>query len=109
MIKFFAYEDGGMVEKSEWQPHYWISVECPDDKDCEFLRTLHIPQSFMDNVADIDERPRFEREDGWLLTILRIPHHSDNNPLEYTTVPLGVMTKDELIVTVCEEIGRAHV
>lgn len=101
MIKFYAYEDGGMVEKSEWRPHYWISVECPDDSDYEFLHGLNMPQSFLDNVADTDERPRFEREDGWLLTILRIPHHSGEDPLKYTTVPLGVMTKDEIIVTVC--------
>ena len=101
MIKFYAYEGGSIVEKNEWQPHYWISVECPDEEDCAFLQGLNVPPSFMENVGDKDERPRFEREDGWLLTILRIPHHSRQAPLRYRTVPLGVMTKDEIIVTVC--------
>lgn len=101
MIKFYAYEGGSIVEKNEWQPHYWINVECPDEEDYAFLQGLNLPESFMENVADMDERPRFEREAGWLMTILRIPHHSKNSLLKYCTVPLGVMTKDEIIVTVC--------
>lgn len=89
------------MEMTQWQPHYWISVECPTDDDYVFLRNLGMPESFMENVADIDERPRFEREDGWLLTILRIPHHDREDNMKYITVPLGVMTKDDIIVTVC--------
>ena len=101
MIKFYSCENEGFVEMTEWQPHYWISVECPTEDDCGFLRSLDVPESFMENIADIDERPRFEREDGWLLTILRIPHHYTDDTMKYVTVPLGVMTKNDVIITVC--------
>ena len=101
MIKFYACEQDGFVEKDEWHPHYWINVDCPDDHDtCELVR-LGVPQSFITNIADMDERPRFEREDGWLMTIVRIPVHSRRPHHRYTTVPLGIMTKDDMIITVC--------
>lgn len=101
MMKFYSCDNEGFVEMAEWQPHYWISVEQPTGEDCAFLRNLNVPESFMENIADIDERPRFEHEDGWLLTILRIPHHFSDDPMKYITVPLGVMTKDDVIITVC--------
>lgn len=101
MIRFYACEEEGFVEKTEWQPHYWIDVECPEDGDCRTLADLGVPESFIQNVADSEERPRFEREDGWLLTIVRIPLHDHDNPLIYTTIPLGIMTKGNLIITVC--------
>lgn len=104
MVKFYSCENEGLVERDEWAPHYWINVECPTEDDCRFLRSLHVPESFMENVADVDERPRFEHEDGWLLTILRIPHHFTDDPMRYTTVPLGVMTKDDMIITVCHTV-----
>ena len=104
MIKFYACEEEGFVERQQWQPHYWIDVGCPGDRDCEFLRSqLGLPDSFLESIADIDERPRFDREDGWIMTILRIPHRDDSDPLVYSTVPLGVMTKDDFIVTVCHK------
>lgn len=101
MIKFYACNDDGFVEMEQWHPHYWINVESPDENDRRELEKVGVPQSFMDNVADIDERPRFEREDGWLLTIVRIPHHVKRNHRHYVTVPLGIMTKGDIIITVC--------
>lgn len=101
MIKFYACKDDGFVEVEQWHPHYWINVESPDDSDSAELEKLGVPQSFMEYVADADERPRFEREDGWLLTIVRIPHHVKRNHRHYITVPLGIMTKDDMIITVC--------
>lgn len=101
MIRFYACDDEGFVEMDRWQPHYWVNVECPSEGDCQYLRNLGVPDHFMESVSDIDERPRFEHEDGWLLTILRIPHHYADDGIRYTTVPLGVMTKGDFIITVC--------
>lgn len=102
MLKFYSCETGGLVEKDEWMPHYWINVEAPDDQNKAFMReSLCVPESFLDYVQDIDERPRFEHEDGWLLTIVRIPLRDKNDPLSFATVPLGIMTKDDIIITVC--------
>ncbi len=69
MIKFYACENG-FVEQDERGPHFWINVGCPTSADKDFLVSeLGVPESFLDNIADEDERPRFEREQDWLLTI----------------------------------------
>ncbi len=101
MIKFYSCEEEGFVERDRWDPRYWIDVERPDDGDREMLRGLGVPESFMENLMDMDERPRFEREDGWLLTIVRIPQREGAGRLGFTTMPLGIMTKGEVIITFC--------
>ena len=121
MIHFYASENGGFVEKDEWQPHYWINIESPCSDDAEYICSQWgVPHTFVENLADIDERPRFEREDGWLLTIVRIPVKDPENPMVYHTVPLGIMTKNEYIITLCysdtdlildfiEHINKRHI
>lgn len=100
MRKFYTSENG-FVEKPEWEPQCWINVECPDKEDFRFLHDeLCIPDSFLESAADEDERPRFDHEDNWLLTVLRVPRHIGNNPDCYDTVTLAVITKDDLLVTI---------
>lgn len=101
MIKFYSCEEEGIVERERWAPRYWIDAEDPDEADRAELRRLGVPESFLENLADMDERPRFEREDGWLLTIVRAPHNNRADRLSFTTVPLGIMTKGDFIITVC--------
>ena len=101
MIRFYACENG-FVEREKCGPHFWINVECPTPADRDMLLgELGVPESFLDNIADEDERPRFEREDDWLLTIIRIPVKSGDDFYSYTTVPLGIITKGEVVVSVC--------
>ena len=101
MIRFYSCENG-FVEKDERGSHFWINVENPSLSDREFLLgELGVPVSFLDNIADEDERPRFERECGWLLTIIRIPIKSGKDFYSYTTIPMGVITKGEIVVSVC--------
>lgn len=101
MIKFYSSTEEGFIEMDKWCPQYWINVETPDDDDRRRLASIGVPSSFLENVCDIDERPRFDREDGWLLTILRIPHHVKRNHRHYITVPLGILTKGDIIITIC--------
>ncbi|MCM1377380.1 MAG: magnesium transporter CorA family protein [Clostridium sp.] len=101
MIKIYSYEEEGIVEREELQAHYWMDVENPDDKELDTLRNLDVPESFIESIEDPDERPRFDRENGWLMTLLRIPIHEHPNPLIYRTIPLGIMTKEEMVITIC--------
>ena len=102
-MRTYLYCESGFVQKSEWQPNSWINVECPDQDDFDFLiKKLNVPESFLKDIADTDERPRTETEDNWLLTIIRIPlQNHGNNSIPFTTVPLGIITNDELIISVC--------
>lgn len=101
-MRKYLYSENGFVEKDEWQPNCWVNVECPDDDDFKFLiEKLKVPESFLDDIADTDERPRTDTEDNWLLTILRIPMQSNQLGVPFITVPVGVMTNNEIIISVC--------
>lgn len=100
MRRFYSSENG-YIEKEIWEPECWINIESPNEEDYIYLtQELGVPQSFMESAADNDERPRFDHEDGWLLTILRIPFHNPNSPEPYGTLTFAVITKDELIITI---------
>ena len=91
------------MEKAQWLPNSWVNVVCPNNDDFEFLtKTLNVPESFLDDIADTDERPRTDTEGNWLLTILRIPvQNKQNENLPFGTVPIGIITNNEIIISVC--------
>lgn len=101
-MRKYLFCEAGFVEKANWQPNCWINIECPDAADFHFLQEqLKVPQSFLNDIADTDERPRTETEGNWLLTILRIPVQNAQSSIPYTTVPIGIITNNEIIVSVC--------
>ena len=87
----------------EWQPNCWIQVTCPTDEDQEYLQdTFHIPDYFLSDISDTDERARYEYDDGWMLIILRIPYVKEvRSRTPYTTVPLCIIHKLDVTITVC--------
>ena len=88
---------------SEWQPGCWIQVTCPTDEDQrELEERFQIPDYFIDDISDTDERARYEYDDGWMLIILRIPHVKQiRSRTPFTTVPLGIIHKRDVTITVC--------
>ena len=102
-MRTYLYCEAGFVEKAQWLPNSWVNVVCPNNDDFEFLtKTLNVPESFLDDIADTDERPRTDTEGNWLLTILRIPvQNKQNENLPFGTVPIGIITNNEIIVSVC--------
>ena len=101
-MRKYLYCEAGFVEKSQWLPNSWVNVVCPDANDFEFLtQELQVPESFLYDIADTDERPRTDTEGNWLLTILRIPVQSNQNAIPFSTVPIGIITNNEIIVSVC--------
>ena len=101
-MRKYLYSENGFMEKPVWAPNCWVNVECPDPDDFQFLtRELNVPESFLEDIADADERPRTETEGNWLLTILRIPMQSNNPQIPFITVPIGIITNNDIIVSVC--------
>lgn len=101
-MKRFLCREYGFVEKDVWQEDCWINVESPTREDINYLvGELNVPESFLSDIEDADERPRIEDEDGWTLIILRIPYRDTGNDIPYITVPLGFIMKDHTFITVC--------
>ena len=101
-MRKYLFCENGFVEKPQWLPNCWVNVEQPTENDFDFLENqLKVPASFLHDIADDDERPRIDTEGDWLLTILRIPVFEKDKAITYTTVPIGVITNNEIIVSVC--------
>ena len=65
----YLYYEEKKKKKAQWLPNSWVNVVCPNNDDFEFLtKTLNVPESFLDDIADTDERPRTDTEGNWLLT-----------------------------------------
>jgi len=101
-MKTFLRGAFGLEVLSHWEPNCWIKIECPDTEDYNYLqKTLNVPEYFLSDIADIDERPRVETEDEWTFIILRIPHRQDDSKMPFITVPLGIIFKDNICISIC--------
>ena len=102
-MKTFWNTQGGLAQLTEWQPNCWIQVTCPTEEDQhELEEKFNIPDYFMSDISDTDERARYEYDDGWMLIILRIPYVKEiRSRTPYTTVPLGIIHKRDVTITVC--------
>jgi len=102
-MKTYWNTQGGLTQLSEWQSNCWIQVTCPtEDDQHELEEKFNIPDYFMSDISDTDERARYEYDDGWMLIILRIPYVKEvRSRTPYTTVPLGIIHKRDVTITVC--------
>ena len=102
-MKTFWNTQGGLTQINEWQPNCWIQVTCPtEDDQRELEEKFNIPDYFMSDISDTDERARYEYDDGWMLIILRMPYVKEiRSRTPYTTVPLGIIHKRDVTITVC--------
>ena len=102
-MKTFWNIDKNLTAIKEWQPNCWIQVTCPTDEDQQELeQRFNIPDYFLSDISDTDERARYEYDDGWMLIILRIPYVKEvRSRTPYTTVPLGIIHKRDVTITVC--------
>ena len=102
-MKTYWNISGKLNTIKEWQPNCWIQVTCPTEQEQQELEeTYNIPDYFISDISDTDERARYEYDDGWMLIILRIPYVKEiRSRTPYTTVPLGIIHKRDVTITVC--------
>ena len=101
-MKTYWNISGKLNTIKEWQPNCWIQVTCPTEQEQQELEeTYNIPDYFISDISDTDERARYD-DDGWMLIILRIPYVKEiRSRTPYTTVPLGIIHKRDVTITVC--------
>ena len=102
MIKFWNTARG-IGAADAWRDACWLQATAPTERETGMLiHQLGIPESFIDDIADADERSRIDTSNGWMMIILRIPHiNLATSRAPFVTVPLGILIKDNKVVTVC--------
>jgi magnesium transporter len=57
---------------------------------------------FTHDAEDIEERPRVDHEDNWLLVFVRVPNKSidEDGDTVFSTSPLAILIRDDVFITV---------
>jgi magnesium transporter len=86
----------------------WIKATDPNSEEIERLENWGIEPELITYSLDQDEMARVERDEGYTLILLRIPHfQGETHDIPYTTIPMGIIIKDNLIATIC--LHESHI
>ncbi len=99
MVKIFK-TFGGYVEIPKVEKGCWINIVAPTEKEIQRIAdNFRLPLDVINDILDVDERPRVEFDDDWSLVIMRIPVENTNNGVPYYTIPLGIFISKDFTVT----------
>ena len=98
----FYINDRGYEVTDKWEPNCWVCLEDPSSEERNYLLSgLEVPEYFLSDIEDADERPRRDEDEGWQLIVMRVPVRRNDSRIDFSTVPLGIIIKDDVCVTVC--------
>lgn len=105
MIQYFKILDHKTIAIDKPEPGSWVNVLPPlrQEEFAELSTSLSIPLDFLKDSLDIDERSRYELEDGVKLVVIKTP--TENNSFNdsdafYITIPICIILTDDHVVTV---------
>lgn len=91
-----------LVEIDEFERNCWINVTNPTPEEIyRLINEFRVPEDYINDILDLDERPRTEVEGRWFMIIIRIPVYRTDNGLPFITLPLGILISPHAIVTIC--------
>ncbi|GGE36611.1 magnesium transporter [Pullulanibacillus camelliae] len=96
--------DGQFREIDQIRKGCWINLIAPTQEEItRVVEHTQIPQDFIKDPLDDDERSRIEKEENDVLTIVDIPIHvkDDSDSALYDTIPLGIIVTKDCFITVC--------
>lgn len=103
MITIYTHDATGLLAQKEISSGCWINVINPNSEEITRLQELGIPSEFITYPLDMDEQARSERDNGATLIIVRVPYYQgDEYDVPYSSLPLGIILTDRLILTVCK-------
>ena len=102
MITQYITTPEGLTEIEDYQPGCWVKVVNPTEKDIAFLvNRFGMPIDFLTDPLDVDERARFEVDEGNTLILIRSARREpEEAAIPYITLPIGIILTTDLIITV---------
>ena len=105
MIKYYRTDDNIISELNAYEKGSWIYMVTPSLEEC-----VDISEQFNIDIDDIraalddEESSRIDLEDDYTLILVDIPSaEMRNNRHSYTTIPLGIIIREDTIITICGE------
>ena len=101
MLTIYKTTEQGLEQIESMANGAWIKVVDPTPEEIEKLVNWGIDVDYINYSLDFDEMPRMERDDNYTFILIRIPHRQPESDIPYITIPLGIMIKSNVIVTIC--------
>lgn len=80
----------------------WVDVRnVTRDETTELQSEYEIDNDHILDILDPDELSRLEDGEGYILTIVRVPIYDSAAETPYFTVPVGIIIKGNIIITIC--------
>lgn len=108
MVKYYSKESGRLKSLEAPELACWVNITPPftPEELEEVAQQFDIPFDFLTDPLDIDERPRYEKDEDKRLIIVSSPIV---NPFEedidaiFITVPLGIIMTPEHVITITSQ------
>lgn len=105
MIRYYKTIDSKLEKINQSEEGCWINLVEPNQSEIhEIHNYTNIDLESINAALDEEERSRIEVNDNHTLILIDIPiDESDSNNSLYSTIPLGIIITDSIILTVCSE------
>lgn len=106
MVRYFEKQKKGTLQVLETlTPGCWVNISPPFNavEIDQLAKQLNIPIDFLTDPLDIDERTRFEIEDGVKFIVVNTPALNEKGRDDltlYITVPIGIIMTGKHIITI---------
>ncbi len=102
MITYWQMIPNGLLPLNSFEKGCIVNVTDPTPSEIGILKTtLKVPEDFLADILDVDERSRMEVDEDMLLMIYRIPYQNQSNGFPFTTIPLGLVLNKDSLVIIC--------
>lgn len=102
MFKIYKTNKSKLEILSDIENDVWLNLENPNNDEINHITTkIGISKDIFNNVLDKDEISRIEITDNYKVIIINYPYiASTKHKNKYNTMPLGIIIKDNFLVTV---------
>lgn len=105
MVKYFKTDDQILYSEEKLCDGCWIQMIAPSQEECAYVaEKLMVDIEDVQSALDPEESSRIELEDGYTLILVDVPAVEIRHEKQvYTTIPLGIILTQDVIVTICTE------
>ena len=105
MMTYYRTDDQVIHEEEKLSDGVWVQMINPTHDECEEIaEKLMVDIDDVKAALDVEESSRIELQDGYTLILVDIPAiEIRHDQRTYTTIPLGIILTQDIIVTVCTE------
>lgn len=105
VVRYFKTDDQIIHEEKKLEDGVWVQMIKPTPDECaKMAELLNVDVEDIQAALDVEESSRIELQDGYTLILVDIPTVEIRHEKQsYTTIPLGIILTQDIIVTVCTE------